>query len=67
MAGVVYELTVAGALGPVLRSALAPCFVAQTEPQTVLRANVHDDGDLIDLLRLLESRGLDVADIAVVT
>jgi len=60
---VTYELTVAGALGPVLRSALAAQAVASTEQQTILRAGLGEDTDLVDLFLMLASRGLEVTDV----
>lgn len=58
-----YELTVVGALGPVLRHALAPYATATAEHQTVLRTELGDDADLVDLVLMLASRGLEIADV----
>lgn len=58
-----YELTVVGALGPVLRKALGPCVAARCEQQTVLRTELGDDADLVDLVLMLASRGLEIADV----
>lgn len=59
-----YELTVAGAIGPVLRSALKPHQVARTQICTILRTGGSDDRDLVDLMLLLESRSLNVEDVS---
>lgn len=58
-----YELTVVGALGPVLRKALAPYATASCEQHTILRTALGDDADLVDLVLMLASRGLDIADV----
>ncbi len=55
-----YELTIAGAVGPVLRLALQPLDVARIEACTILVAGASPGRDLVDLLRLLDSRGLRV-------
>ena len=60
----VYELVVVGAIGPALRRALEPFATACSEVQTILRAEAPHGRDLVDLMVALESRGLDVADIA---
>jgi hypothetical protein len=59
-----YELTVAGAIGPVLRSALKPHKVERTQICTILRAGASADRDLVDLMLMLESRGLKVEDVS---
>lgn len=63
----VYELVVVGAIGPALRRALEPFATACSEVQTILRAEAPHGRDLVDLMVALESRGLDVADIAALT
>jgi hypothetical protein len=63
--GCVYELTVVGALGPVLRRAIEPYVTATVECQTIVRACVADCADLVELVRLLESRGLQITEVAV--
>jgi hypothetical protein len=60
----VYELTVAGAIGPVLRCALKPHKVERTQICTILRAGASADRDLVDLMLILESRGLNVEDVS---
>lgn len=62
----VYELTVTGGLGPVLRGALAPYVTASAAIHTVMRAGTTEDEDIVDLLLLLESRGIEVAGISAV-
>jgi hypothetical protein len=59
-----YELIVAGALGPVLCSALRPFATACLEVHTVVRA--ARPGDLVDVVHSLQDRGLDIAAITVV-
>lgn len=58
-----YELTVEGALGPVLRHALAPYATAVSEHQTVLCTGLGEDADLVDLVLMLASRGLEISDV----
>jgi hypothetical protein len=59
----IYELTVAGALGPVLRCALRPHKVAQMQVCTILRWTAADR-DVVDVMLLLESKGLTVEDVS---
>lgn len=61
-----YELTVAGDLGPGVHAALTPYAAALGELHTVLRARTSQDVEFLDLVLLLESRGLRIASIAVV-
>jgi hypothetical protein len=63
--GSVYEVTVLGALGPVLRRAIEPCTTAPVECQTIVRACVAGCADLVELVQLLESGGLQIAEVAV--
>jgi hypothetical protein len=63
--GSVYEVTVLGALGPVLRRAIEPYATATVECQTIVRACVAGCADLVELVHLLESGGLQIAEIAV--
>jgi hypothetical protein len=65
--GAVYQFTIVGTLGPVLRRALEPYVTASQQRQTVVRADAPERGDLVDLVRLLESRGLEIASICVLT
>lgn len=62
-----YELVVVGTLGPVLRCALAPYASATPEVCAVVRASgdSSDNGarDLVDVLILLEARGLEISSI----
>lgn len=62
-ATVVYELTIAGTLGPALRVVLQPLVSASAELQTILRARVPSDVDLVDLVRILDGLGVEFADI----
>lgn len=60
----VYEVTIAGAVGPIAAAALQPCHVAYAEVQTTLGACVPGDVDLAELLRRLEARGCTIASIS---
>lgn len=60
---VVYNLTVRGDLGPVLRHALKPYVTASCVSQTVIRSSRTATVDLVGLLLALESRGLEVVDV----
>ncbi|HSE10665.1 MAG TPA: hypothetical protein VLB29_18520 [Nocardioidaceae bacterium] len=60
---VVYELTVVGALGPALCHALTPFAHAISEAHTILRAELPDGLDLVDLMGVMEAKGLDVVDV----
>jgi hypothetical protein len=66
-AGVVYELTIVGCLGPVLLRALQPCAASWSEPQTILRTAVPHDSCLVEVLVAIQERGLDIADIVEIT
>jgi hypothetical protein len=61
----IYELTVAGAIGPVLRYALRPHRVARMQVCTILRW-APEDRDLADVMLLLESKGLTVEDVSTI-
>lgn len=61
----VYELTLVGAIGPVVTAALGPCMTAISEIQTILGATLHEGVDLADLVLWLEARGLTLASISV--
>lgn len=65
--GVTYELTVVGDVGPAVRNALAPYASASSEHQTTLRTGVGEDRDLVDLVLMLASRGLEITDIVDLT
>lgn len=60
-----YEITVVGALGPVLRAAMQPLVATASGPCTTLRTALSRRGDLADLLAALDARGLDVTHVAV--
>ena len=62
-----YELTIPGAVGPVLQQALQPHDVARIEKCTILVAGASPGRDLVDLLRLLDSQGLRVEGVITVT
>lgn len=66
-AGAVYQFTIVGTLGPVLRRALEPYVTASPQRQTIVRAESPEGRDLVDLVRLLESRGLEIASICQLT
>ena len=55
-----FELTVQGALGPMLRRALRPQTASQTQTCTILRTGVPDTVDVIDLVLVLQANGLKV-------
>ena len=65
-ATVVYELTVAGALGPALRAVLQPLVHSSADVHTILRADVPADVDLVDLVRILDAMGVEFSGIMAV-
>jgi hypothetical protein len=60
-----YEITVAGALGPVLRAAMQPLVATTSGQCTTLRAALRRRGDLADLLAALDAKGIEVTHVAV--
>jgi hypothetical protein len=60
-----YEITVVGALGPVLRAAMQPLVATASGPCTTLRAALQRRGDIADLVALLDAKGLEVTHITV--
>ena len=60
-----HEVTVVGLIGPALRAMAEPAASA-AHLQTILRVRTDDDQDLVDVLDLFESRGIDVTTISVV-
>lgn len=66
-AGAVYQFTIVGTLGPMFRRALEPYVTASPQRQTIVRSDSPEGGDLVDLVCLLESRGLEIASICQVT
>jgi hypothetical protein len=60
-----YEITVAGALGPVLRAAMHPLVATTSGHCTTLRAALGRRWDVADLLAVLDAKGLEVTDVAV--
>ena len=63
-AEVMFELTVEGELGPVLRCALQP-GVAERQPCTIFRATADAGSGVADLVRMLDAQGLTVESIRV--
>ncbi len=59
-AALVYELTIAGGIGPVVRNALRPQVAEPPRLFTILRTGALSGRDLVDLVLLLHSRGLDI-------
>jgi hypothetical protein len=57
------QLTVAGELGPVLRSALMPHLAARQQQCTVLRLVTGANVDVAALVATLDSMGLHVASV----
>lgn len=60
-----YEITVAGALGPVLRAAMQPLVTTASGPCTTLRTALRRTGDLADVFALLDAKGLEVTHLTV--
>jgi len=58
----VFELTITGEVGPVLRQAMSPHRVVRSDICTILYARSDAVGDLEGLLLALEQRGLTVED-----
>jgi hypothetical protein len=63
--GDVYELTLAGCLGPALRATFRPWSTASSRACTVVRTEVPADVDLVDLMADLDAQGLEVEIISV--
>lgn len=62
-----YELTVVGAFGPVLRGMLQTCVAASAELHAIIRTGLLEDLDLVDLVLLFESKGLEITKISAMT
>jgi hypothetical protein len=60
-----YEITVVGALGPVLRAAMQPLVATTSGHCTTLLAALGRRGDVADLLAVLDAKGLEVTEVAV--
>jgi hypothetical protein len=60
-----YEITVAGALGPVLRAAMHPLVTSASGSCTTLRTALRRKGDLAELLAVLDAKGLEVTQLTV--
>ena len=65
-AGAVYELTVAGRLGPVLRAALAPAVAATASSHITLTWHGDEETDLVDVVQMLVSLGLEATTVSTV-
>jgi len=52
-----YEFTIKGRVGPVVRSALTPHGVTRSELCTILRVGDASTHDLVDLLLLIQEKG----------
>lgn len=62
-AGLEYELTIAGAIGPALSAALPPLEVASTETWTVLRTVRLSPSEVLDLVQTLSLQGWDIEEV----
>ena len=62
----VYELTVVGALGPALRARFRPAATTSCALSTTLCLRARGGEDLVDVLRLLRSHGLEVTTISAI-
>jgi hypothetical protein len=62
-----YELTVVGAFGPVLQGMLETCVSVSPELHAIIRTGLIDDRDLVDLVLLFDSRGLEITKISTLT
>ena len=63
----VYEISVVGELGPVLRQALEPCRTAGSRYNTILRVVRDGDEDVTEMVRILLSLGLEVTTVSLVS
>lgn len=61
-----YELTVVGKLGPVLRAIVEPAVMTSSGQLTIIRLRGHEDLDLVDVLDMVGSRGLDAVAISAI-
>ena len=64
--GAVYELTVVGRLGPVLRAALAPAVAATSSSHLTLAWHGDEETDLVDLVQMLVSLGLEATTVSTI-
>jgi hypothetical protein len=60
----VYELTVLGRLGPMLRHALQPHKECRIQSCTIVRTGGAAHGDVVELVRFLASKGLQVEEVS---
>jgi hypothetical protein len=58
--GALYELTISGPIGPVIRSALRPHATAPSRACTIVRTAAIRRDAVLDLVLLLDRCGLDV-------
>lgn len=65
-AGAVYELTVVGRVGPVLQALLAPEVAATSCAHLTITVRGEQGADLVDVLQLLVSRGLEATTVSTV-
>lgn len=59
-----YELTVVGAFGPVVRGMLDTCVSVSSELHAIICTSLLEDLDLVDLVRLFESKGWEITKIS---
>jgi hypothetical protein len=62
-----YELAVVGAFGPVVLGMLETCVSVSAELHAIIRTGLLDDLDLVGLVRLFESKGLEITKISAMT
>jgi hypothetical protein len=66
-AGALYELTVVGQLGPVLRAMLAPAVAATSCAYLTIILRPDQDGpDLVDVVELLSARGIEAVAVSAI-
>jgi hypothetical protein len=56
----VYEVTLAGALGPVLSEAFKPWHASSAHVCTVVYTELSPEVDLVDLVAAMDAHGLEV-------
>lgn len=57
--GELFEISVSGPLGPVVRHALEPCRTGETSYDTVVLLTANDGEQMVDILGRLGSLGLE--------
>ena len=60
----IYEFTIAGALGPVLRAALQPHDACNSQKCTIMRVERNASRDIVDLVAVLNAKGLKVEEVS---